>query len=73
MVGLRRSVEDQGKKLTDLENYIDTLVSQSKGHVLDCIDFILASEKEISTRFYAIDAIGAKMKSSDLLIFRWRQ
>ena len=27
VVGLRRSVEDQGKKLVDLENYIDTLVS----------------------------------------------
>ena len=70
MVGLRRSVEDQGKKLTDLENYIDTLVSQSKDHVFL---IALASEKEISTRFYAIEAIGAKMKSSDLLIFRWRQ
>ena len=70
VVGLRRSVEDQGKKLTDLENYIDTLVSQSKDHVFL---IALASEKEISTRFYALDAIGAKMKSSDLLIFRWRQ
>ena len=27
VVDLRRSVEDQGKKLVDLENYIDTLVS----------------------------------------------
>ena len=27
VVKLRRSVEDQGKKLLDLENYIDTLVS----------------------------------------------
>ena len=26
VVGLRRSVEEQGKKLADLENYIDTLV-----------------------------------------------
>lgn len=28
VVGLRRSVEEQGKKLVDLENYIDTLVRQ---------------------------------------------
>ena len=28
VVGLRRSVEEQGKKLADLENYIDTLVRQ---------------------------------------------
>ena len=27
VVKLRRNVEDQGKKLLDLENYIDTLVS----------------------------------------------
>ena len=27
VVNLRRSVEDQGKKITDLGNYIDTLVS----------------------------------------------
>jgi len=27
VVGLRRSVEEQGKKLVDLENYIDTLVA----------------------------------------------
>ena len=29
VVELRRSVEDQGKKLEDLKNYIDTLVSSS--------------------------------------------
>lgn len=28
VIELRRSVEDQGKKLTDLKNYIDTLVSR---------------------------------------------
>ena len=29
VVSLRRSVEDQGKKITDLGNYIDTLVSSA--------------------------------------------
>ena len=32
VVGLRRSVEEQGKKLADLENYIDTLVRQFVTH-----------------------------------------
>ena len=32
VVGLRRSVEEQGKKLADLENYIDTLVRQFFTH-----------------------------------------
>ena len=32
VVGLRRSVEEQGKKLADLENYIDTLVRRCITH-----------------------------------------
>ena len=32
VVGLRSSVEEQGKKLVDLENYIDTLVRQFVTH-----------------------------------------
>merc|ERR1712192_68514 len=38
VVNLRRSVEDQGKKLGDLENYIDTLVAavmEEKPGILD--------------------------------------